>query len=336
MQSKWPTSGGGFGRLVVDELYENVLGVAFWGDSFRHDRLQILHTVLCAVTKIDMSVIAELNNICQDTVKTVVDSLYAVLFISSKDDCVYWYHTSFPDFIFTQGRAKFKISPQPNYQSQEINVFCDESAHHAVLACQCFSIMKELHFNMCDLDSSYVFDSDVLDLSDRTHKKLTPTIRYASRHWAKHLSRAPPAEIDTNELFLCLNEFMCDKLLFWIEAMNLIDARFECAPLLKDAEDWFKRVRNILSTRKCSDLNDILGNTRTRPAGVPDRCCKVRNLFCRVPCSKVNSTFIHFRIIYMVSTFASLDTLETPVHLDSINYTTHGHYHSPIADNKNQ
>lgn len=173
-----------------------------------------------------------------------MDSLHAVLFLSSKDNRVYWYHTSFPNFLFTQARAKFL---HPNYPTQEIDVFCDESAHHAVLARQCFSIMhKSLHFNVHDLDSSYIFDSDVPELSDRMLKKLTPTLRYASRHWARHLFRAAPAENDTDDLFLCLNEFMCDKLLFWIEAMNLIGAQFECSPMLNEAEDWFKRVRNTL------------------------------------------------------------------------------------------
>ena len=56
-----------------------------------------------------------------------------------------------------------------------------------------------------------------------------------------------PAENDTNDLLLCLNSFMTDKLLFWIEAMNLIGAVFECSPLLRDAKNWLNRVRNTLS-----------------------------------------------------------------------------------------
>jgi len=213
--------------------------------------LQVLHTVLCAESRINESVLADLSNTDQDTVKTVVDSLHAVLFVSSKDNCVYWYHASFPDFLFTQVQAKFRISLYPNYPTHEINVFCDVSACHAVLAHQCFSIMQKwLHFNMCDLSSSYIFDSDVPNISDRTQKKLIPTLQYASRHWARHLFQAAPAENDTNDLLLFLNNFMCDKLLFWIEAMNLMDATFECAPLLKNAEDWLKRVRNSLSVMK--------------------------------------------------------------------------------------
>ena len=32
--------------------------------------------------------------------------------------------------------------------------------------------------------------------------------------------------------------------------MNIIDAVFECSPLLKDAENWLKRVRSALSIMK--------------------------------------------------------------------------------------
>jgi hypothetical protein len=38
----------------------------------------------------------------------------------------------------------------------------------------------------------------------------------------------------------------------------------------------------------------------------------------------------------MVSTFTSLETLETSVCLYSINFTAQGHYHSAIADDKYQ
>ena len=105
-------------------------------------------------------------------------------------------------------------------------------------------MLEFLHFNMCGLESSYVFDSEVSELSDRKHKKLTSTLQYASRCWAKHLFQVVPAENDTNDLLLCFNKFMSDKLIFWIEAMNLIDAVFECSALLKDAQDWLNKVRN--------------------------------------------------------------------------------------------
>ena len=85
MLNSWPVSDGRDGQLAVDELYDQILGVAFRDDRVRQKRLQILHTVLCAEIRINMSVLADLSDTDEDTAKRVVDSLHAVLFISSKD-----------------------------------------------------------------------------------------------------------------------------------------------------------------------------------------------------------------------------------------------------------
>ena len=90
-------------QLAVDELYDQILGVAFRDDCIHCKGLQILHTVLCAEIRINMSVLADLSDTDQDTTKRVVDSLHAVLYISSKDNCIYWYHGLFPDFLFNEG-----------------------------------------------------------------------------------------------------------------------------------------------------------------------------------------------------------------------------------------
>ena len=103
MLSEWPVSDGRDGQLAVDKLYNQILGAAFRDDCVCQKCLQILHTVLCAEIRINMSVLADLSDADQDTAKRVVDSLHAVLFISSKDDYVYWYHASFPDFLFNEG-----------------------------------------------------------------------------------------------------------------------------------------------------------------------------------------------------------------------------------------
>ena len=228
-----------------------------------------------------MSVIANLSGSDQDTVEKTVKSLHAVLFVSSKDECVYWYHTSFPDFIFTQVRAKFTIFLKQGCQSQEINVFCDKVAHHAILACQCFFIMGELlHFNMCNLESSFEFDSDLAGLDDERLRNIPPVLQYASQHWATHLSQAAPADNESNELLQFLDDFMCNKLLFWIEIMNLTDSKYECSSLLKDADEWVKRVRVFIYI-KHNNTDANLGSTATGSPGVFVRCSKFFSSFCR-------------------------------------------------------
>jgi hypothetical protein len=177
------TSHAGDGeRLLVDELYERILGDAFRDARVRASRLRILHTIICAESRIDMAVLADLTNTDQDTVKRVVESLHAVLFISHRDGCVYWYHASFPDFVFSQARAKISISLCQNYPTPThhiIDVSCDPPAYHGTLARRCFSIMQEsLHFNMCNLPSSYIFDSEVPGLNASIDETFSPTLRY--------------------------------------------------------------------------------------------------------------------------------------------------------------
>jgi len=247
-------------RLLVDELYERILGGAFRDARVRAPRLRILHTIVCAESRIDISILANLTNTDQDTVKRVIESLHAVLWISSEDGCVYWYHVSFPDFLFCRERARISLYLHGNHRTLEIDTFCDAPAHHGVLARRCFCVMQEsLHFNMCNLPSSYMFDSEVPGLNADIDKTFSPTLRYVSRHWARHLLSAVTVENDTDSLLCGLKDFLCNKLLFWIEAMNLIGAKSECSSSLNDAECWFKRVRAYIITSKQNYFNRFPG-----------------------------------------------------------------------------
>ncbi|PPQ89299.1 hypothetical protein CVT25_000315 [Psilocybe cyanescens] len=265
--SEWPKTIQAGDKLPLDELYENVLKVAFWNEHVRAENLQILHTVLCAESRVDMSVIAALSNAQGDTVQKVIKTLYAVLYLSTDNHCVYWYHTSFRDFIFDQNRAMLKFYITPNGQPSEeikINVFCNPSTHHTFLAHQCFSIMEVLCFNICKLESSYQFDSEVADLHTRLENNIPLKLQYASWNWAKHLVQAKGTTKIVHDLVICLEKFMCNKLLFWIEAMNLIGARVECSSLLKNAENWLEKVRNILQAKTNKSENSFRKtNTQT-------------------------------------------------------------------------
>ena len=245
-------------RSLVDELYERILRVAFQDARVRATRLRILHTIVCAKSGINISVLADLTNTNQGTVERVVESLHAVLFVSSKDGCVYWYHASFPDFIFSQKRARISLSSNGTYRT--LDLFCDAPAHHGILAGRCFYVMQEsLHFNMCNLPSSYIFDSELPGLNASIDKTVTPTLRYVSRHWARHLLSAVPAKNDTDDLFCGLKNFLCNKLLFWMEVMNLLGAKFECSSILKDAESWLERVRMHTIAYKHNSFNIFPG-----------------------------------------------------------------------------
>ena len=97
-------------QSLVDDLYEQILWTAFSdldNDMFR-TRLNILHTVLCTQERVSISVAAALHSDSddmRDVAGAIVQDLHAVLYF--KDGRVFWYHASFPDFIFTPSRSRF-------------------------------------------------------------------------------------------------------------------------------------------------------------------------------------------------------------------------------------
>ena len=117
-------------------------------------RLRTLYTFLCTAERASASIVAALNLDGDDTAaRAVLRDLYAVLY--TQDDQVFWYHASFPDFIFTQARSNFCIN------NKDFTFSCNESIHHCLLGVSCFSIVKfekfGLRFNMGNITSSFLF-----------------------------------------------------------------------------------------------------------------------------------------------------------------------------------
>jgi len=222
----------------IDGLYKQVMFAAFGGldDNLLQDRLYALHTLLCTQERVSTSVVGELLSDepeMAELVDLVVDELHAVLYV--KEDRVLWYHASFPDFIFSQARSgSVLLSPD----SRIVDMHCDEAAHHAHLVGSCFRIMKRhLRFNICGLPSSFLLDSEVRDLDDRIRANIGDGLRYSCLHWDHHLSQTSSG-VGRREI----GDFLQLKVLFWIEAMNLLGSRARCTPMLRQARECILKV----------------------------------------------------------------------------------------------
>jgi len=230
--------------LLIDTLYRQVLWGAFCKlpDAMFRDRLRILHTLLCTEERVSTSVAGILADVVDaEMAKVVVEELHAVLYM--KDNRVFWYHASFPDFMFTQERSKFSV-PEVDL-SRIVDMSCNEPAQHARLTHSCFCIMKSsLRFNICDLPSSFLFDSEVPDLSHRIEKNISNVLQYSCRNWAQHLNRAGSGDCDS--LQTEIDEFLHVRVLFWIEAMNLLGSRAQCSLMLQKAREWVLKVGDLM------------------------------------------------------------------------------------------
>ncbi|KAJ7911293.1 WD40 repeat-like protein [Mycena leptocephala] len=241
----------GFGKAItadeqlVDSLYETVTREALRnpGPEVKIPQ-RVLYAVVTANHPLTLQALASLvvdaseeadEEAINDNLEKVqksLDSLYAVLYVSERDDCVYAYHKSFDDFILNRSQlAQLAATYFPN-RTQE-----------------CFDIMnKSLHFNTCDLKSSYLLDEEDEGLHERIATSIGPELRYACRHWAGHLTSVRHNDQHVKQLAALLLDFSRLKVLFWMEAMNLLKA--DCRHALHQAHSWSLQI---------SDTEELIG-----------------------------------------------------------------------------
>ncbi|KAJ7221335.1 hypothetical protein GGX14DRAFT_558831 [Mycena pura] len=134
-------------------------------------------------------------------------------------------HTSFRDFLLDSKR------------SGDFHVNCDQG--HRDFAISTLRYMNnpgKLFFNMCGLETSYRRNRDIPDFRARVDRALDRDVSYSSRFWAKHLEKVPTDALFSEPLKRWINE----KLLFWLEALSLLDAYAAGPASLSIALKWSK------------------------------------------------------------------------------------------------
>ncbi|KIM41200.1 hypothetical protein M413DRAFT_27599 [Hebeloma cylindrosporum] len=230
--------------LLIDSLYQHIMWYAFSGSKRKRNgsaltRRFCLYTLLCTAAPTSVTVAAALVPGGDDEAgMSVLSDLHAVLY--TQDDQVFWYHASFRDFIFTQGRSNFRVD------EENFAFSCNEPSHHKLLSESCFRVMKSgLRFNIGNIASSFESHSRHQTLAEQVDHNIDTTLRYSSCYWAHHLASA--ALNDTSDLCCSISEFLQLRVLFWIEAMNLLGLRDQCAPMLQRAREWVLKCGNSYS-----------------------------------------------------------------------------------------
>ena len=109
-----------------------------------------------------------------------------------------------------------------------------------------------LRFNMGNIQSSFLFDNDnAVMLAEEVNKNINAVLRYSSQHWTYHLPS--PQLINIDDLLRLISEFLQIRVLFWIEAMNLLKLRNQCTPMLRRAREWVLKVRIIIFELYCNN-----------------------------------------------------------------------------------
>jgi len=203
-------------------------------------RLSILHTFLCSAERISTSVAASLLDTDINIACIILENLHSVLYV--QDSKVYWYHASFPDFIFSHARSNFHVD------NKDFRFSCDAAGQNSLLTHACFRIMNSkengLRFNIANIKSSYLLDGEhAEELRENINKNILPVLRYACFHWTHHLASVADGN---NGLFRdVISNFLQIRVLLWIEAMNLLGQSGDCSYLLRNAGGWASKVQAI-------------------------------------------------------------------------------------------
>ena len=149
-------------------------------------------------------------------------------------------HTSFRDFLLNQEKSgDFCVSLR--------------DAHHQ-LAHSCLGLLlKDLKFNICDLESSHLANKDVDDLNSRIDKNISPALLYACHFWDGHLEH-----IDFRaDLFGKVRTFFEKKFLFWLEALSLTGGMRHASRAVSAVDVWLAPGQSVSitvdSVRKAND-----------------------------------------------------------------------------------
>ncbi|KAG8731342.1 hypothetical protein FRC11_004447, partial [Ceratobasidium sp. 423] len=107
----------------------------------------------------------------------------------------------------------------------------------------CLEVMqRELRFNICELETSHLLNSEVPDLKHRIQSHIEPGLKYACIHWIDHfISSLNETLVGAVKTFL-----EGPQLMYWIEVLSLLD-RLDVAivglsklssPELTQFDDW--------------------------------------------------------------------------------------------------
>ncbi|KIK38627.1 hypothetical protein CY34DRAFT_14919 [Suillus luteus UH-Slu-Lm8-n1] len=144
-------------------------------------------------------------------------------------------HASFHDFLTDQSSSGEYFIDLP-------------TAHHDLVFASLRVMEHGLRFNICDLKSSYLPNSEDPGLPERVEKCIPLHLSYSSRFWTSHVRTS---DFDKELAKEVQSFFDHERLFFWLESLALINALSGAVPALSLIPQWLKghsEFKNISST----------------------------------------------------------------------------------------
>jgi hypothetical protein len=195
----------------LDGLYGSILDrlCAFQpGDRIESLYHIIMGRVLSLQEPLSLAALSELwfDEEDKEQAKSILSPLGSLLRgVSTLDEPIHPLHASFPDFL------------KDKMRSSKFWVDIDRQAT-MVSAASLREMQKLLRFNMCGLETSYVFNHAIKDLDYRVKHCIPSHLSYACCFWVDHLHTITPTKQWCDRLYI----FMRHYFLFWLESLSLL------------------------------------------------------------------------------------------------------------------
>ncbi|CAE6510279.1 unnamed protein product [Rhizoctonia solani] len=206
------STGTGGTEKELDKLYMAILEWAFSrphiSDEDQKRMKTLLDTVICAQDPMSTEVLAgllELKN--PEHARALLRPLLSVVNVTEDTGLATTLHASFPDFMLSADRSA--------------GFYCAAMQHHTILTLACLKRIRSnpVQFNICGMESSYMWNYEMVGGRESIEGAIPPALHYACCHWSNHLELADRSEILQKPVF----DFLSIRLLLWLEVMHLND-----------------------------------------------------------------------------------------------------------------
>jgi len=217
------------GTTLLDEMYVTILKSSVGRRQkslvrFRSLMRQILYTLeplpMGALHAMRMYFLHEDDRF---EVALILDYMGSLLSgITNHKKTIRLLHSSFHDFLIDQSRSG-------DYFVGELGIQVD-------LAVASLCVLRGgLCFNICGLESSFLLNSGIPDLTERVKVKIPSHLSYSSLFWAKHLQAT---KFDPRLAGHVKDILGNERILFWFEVLSLLGVLGNAVYALSSAAKW--------------------------------------------------------------------------------------------------
>ncbi|PAV22987.1 nucleotide-binding-oligomerization-domain like receptor [Pyrrhoderma noxium] len=207
--------------LKLDDLYMTILShVSKWNEENKTTLRNVFSLILFAKRPLSDTEIDETLDMDMGTTSNLL-SYFRSLVRYEGGQPIRIYHASFYDYLISCEGEPWHVDP---------------SVQRAYIASKCFERMGDLlKYNICNIPSSSVLNSDVPDIDNRVTRCIPPFLKYICCNWIYHLQDISYSQ----NLCSKLGSFVSKQLLFWFEVLSLTNTfKKHVGPALLFANEW--------------------------------------------------------------------------------------------------